>query len=162
MIMKKILVLADTHSRTLPDQLIKAMAKVDFIIHAGDICDIKMFSEMQKINDVEAVFGNMDEGRIRQKLPRQLSLICEGVKIGVTHGEGSPKGLLERVREEFKDSDVDIVIFGHSHEPLTQRSDNKTFFNPGSPTDDIFAPYCSYGILEIDGASIKTEIVKVK
>jgi len=37
----------------------------------------------------------------------------------------------------------------------------KIYFNPGSPTDTIFAPYQSYGILEINGKEIKRSIVKI-
>lgn len=160
--MTKIVVLSDTHSRMLPKQVVKAAKKADFVIHAGDVCDLKMLEELESFNDVEAVFGNMDESSVRKRLPRRLILKCEGVRIGVFHGEGSPDGLMDRIKEEFQSEDVDIIIFGHSHEPFNKHINNINFFNPGSPNDDIFSPYCSYGLLEIDGNSIKTKIVKVE
>lgn len=160
--MMKIAVLADTHSRTLPDQVIKGLEKSDLVIHAGDVCDMRMLGEIEAFNDVEAVYGNMDDAALRKKLPRRLIMKCEGLNIGIFHGEGSPEGLINRVGEEFRNEKVDVIIFGHSHVPFNKKIGNILFFNPGSPNDDIFAPYCSYGLLEIDGNSIKTKIIKVE
>jgi putative phosphoesterase len=69
-------------------------------------------------------------------------------KIGLTHGDGAPQGIVERVKHHF--TDVDAIIFGHSHQPLNEQRDGILFFNPGSPTDRIFAPYTSIGILEVN------------
>jgi len=160
--MMKIVVLSDTHSRTVPTQVKKALEKADLVIHAGDISDVKMLEELESINDIEAVSGNMDDAILRKKLSRRLILKCEGVRIGVFHGEGSPEGMLNRIEKEFETEDVDVIVFGHSHAPLNKRMKDILFFNPGSPNDDIFAPYCSYGILEIEGNSIKANIIKVE
>ncbi|MEW5895255.1 MAG: metallophosphoesterase [Candidatus Omnitrophota bacterium] len=158
----KIIVLSDTHSRSLPPQVRKELPKADLIIHAGDICDTKMLGEIEQINDVEAVYGNMDDQVLRKKLPRRLILKYDGVCIGVLHGEGSPEHLIDHIKDEFKDEDVDVIIFGHSHEPFNKKIDGVVFFNPGSPNDEIFAPYCSYGVIKIEGNSVKTKIVRVK
>ena len=63
------------------------------------------------------------------------------------------------VRKEFKQ--VDVIIFGHSHIPCNERIDGVLFFNPGSPTDKIFAPYNSYGMIEITGKNINARIIKI-
>ncbi|HSV43573.1 MAG TPA: metallophosphoesterase family protein, partial [Candidatus Bathyarchaeia archaeon] len=91
-----------------------------------------------------------------------LILECEKVRIGVVHGDGSPQHLVEGVQEEFADERVDIVIFGHSHEAFHEKIGDVVFFNPGAPNDDMFAPYCSYGLLEVNGKKFKLKIVKVK
>ena len=39
--------------------------------------------------------------------------------------------------------------------------DGKIYFNPGSPTDRVFAPYNSYGIIEIKDGKLKRRIVKI-
>jgi len=158
----KIVVLADTHSRMLPGQVAHDLSQCDLIIHAGDICDENMLQEIENLNDVEAVYGNMDNSVLRDRLPQRLVLRCEGVRIGVVHGDGAPDQLLDHIQEEFEAEDVDVVIFGHSHEPMNKKIGERLFFNPGSPNDNIFAPYCSYGILEIDGNHIKADIIKVK
>jgi putative phosphoesterase len=55
---------------------------------------------------------------------------------------------------------VDVVLFGHSHLPQITRRHGTLLFNPGSPTRKRFAPYHSYGILEI-GEEIDARIVPV-
>ena len=57
---------------------------------------------------------------------------------------------------------IDVVMFGHSHEPLNEKNGGVLYFNPGSPNDKVFAPYCSYGILDISEKGIIGKIIKVK
>ena len=64
------------------------------------------------------------------------------------------------MQESFKNDKVDAIVFGHSHQPLVMRQGGVLFFNPGSPTDDIFAPYKSVGILEIHD-TIEGRIIKL-
>ena len=39
--------------------------------------------------------------------------------------------------------------------------EGKIYFNPGSPTDKMFTPHLSYGILEINGKNLKRKVVKI-
>lgn len=157
----KIGVVSDTHGRPLPQQLLKEFATVDLIVHAGDLCDWDNYKQLSNLAEVQAVAGNMDGEEIRKKLPSKLILECEGVRIGVFHGDGPPKTLLQHVQHEFESEHLDVVIFGHSHEPFNEMIDGILFFNPGSPNDEIFAPYCSYGLLQIKGKKASGSIVRV-
>ena len=76
------------------------------------------------------------------------------------HGEGAPRSLFSRVKEEFEDKKVDAIIFGHSHHTMNEKVGDILYFNPGSATDTVFAPYRSYGILEITD-DIKGKIIKI-
>ena len=67
--------------------------------------------------------------------------------------------MIETVRSEFKG--VDAIIFGHSHAPINMTKDGILFFNPGTPTDKIFARTNSYGILEVTDKEIKGNIVAI-
>ena len=158
----KIGIVADTHSRELPPPMLKDFQKVDLIIHAGDFCSMEDFKALAKIKNVEAVHGNMDESEIKRLLPRRKIIDLESLKIGLFHGEGAPQMILETVQKEFKDDKVDVVIFGHSHQPLNELRNGILFFNPGSPNDMIFAPYCSYGLMEIVDGQPMGKIIKVK
>lgn len=162
----KIGVLADTHipisAKRLPDVVIEALKTCDLIIHAGDIVEVSFLKELERIAPLKAVHGNMDSPEIQQKLPDQLIIEVEGRKIGVTHGKGNSTKVVSFVRELF-DKKVDIIVYGHSHTPLNEKKDNILLFNPGSPTDKIFAPYRSFGIIEISkGEIIRSEIVKIE
>lgn len=161
----KIGVISDTHiperADQLPPEITKGLKGCDMIIHAGDITDLKVLDALKKIcPDVRAVYGNMDPEDARQQLPEKLIINAAGYKIGVMHGYGHPAKLIEIMAEAFKNDNVNMVIFGHSHAPLKEKAGNILFFNPGSATDKIFAPYNSYGIIEIN-AKINATIVKI-
>ncbi len=156
----KIGVLSDTHSRPLPEQLIADFKEVDLILHAGDFCSTDVLERLKKIGEVKAVYGNMDGLDLRRILPKSQIIECNGFFIGLFHGEGMPRNLLNRVKEEFKGKKVDVIVFGHSHQDMNEKIEGILFFNPGSATDTVFAPYRSYGILEI-ADDIKGKIIKI-
>lgn len=157
----KIGVVSDTHSLELPKQMLEDFREVEFIIHAGDFCETATLEKLKKIKDVKAVHGNMDDEKVCKLLPRSQIVQCGQFQIGLFHGEGPPQTLLDVVKKEFKGKKVDAVIFGHSHQPLNEWIDGILYFNPGSPNDNVFAPYQSYGILEVDD-KITGKIIKVK
>lgn len=66
----------------------------------------------------------------------------------------------KHVAAKFKSDNVDVIVFGHSHLPLNEKRSGVLYFNPGSPTDDIFSPYNSYGIIEVS-YNISAKIIKV-
>ena len=134
---------------------------VDLIIHAGDFCTIADLKIFKKLKKTYAVFGNMDGLELRQVLPERDIFEVEGKRIGLYHGHGAPDRVLDFVKAEFKHEGVDIVIFGHSHHAINKTIDNVLYFNPGSPTDVVRAPYCSYGILEIKNGNVISQIIKV-
>ena len=157
----KIGVVSDTHSFSIPQQLVKDFADAELIIHAGDFCSKEVYNGFAKMKTLKAVYGNMDDADLCRKLPRKDIFECEGIRIGVYHGEGPAKRVLDFVREEFKEDKVDVVVFGHSHQPLNEVIDNVLYFNPGSPNDKIYAPYCSYGMLEIRNGKVNGKIIKI-
>ncbi|MDY6930590.1 MAG: metallophosphoesterase family protein [Halobacteriota archaeon] len=155
-------VVSDTHipvrAKKLPDELTSGLKDVDLILHAGDFEESSALKALRDICDVKAVHGNMDSLALKEQLPEKLVLEVEGYKIGLTHGFGSPTGLEERLRERF--DKIDVLVYGHTHRPMNEFVDGTLFFNPGSPTDMIFAPFKSFGILEI-GSEIRAEIIKI-
>jgi len=155
-------VVSDTHipvrAKKLPDELVNGLKEVDLVLHAGDFEESSALRALRDICEVKAVFGNMDSLALKEELPEKLVLEVEGFKIGITHGFGSPQGLEERIRAKF--SKIDVLVYGHSHKPKNEIIDGTLFFNPGSPTDGIFAPFKSFGILEI-GSEIRGEIIKI-
>ena len=161
--MMRIGVISDTHipvtTDKLPAGLLDALGGCDLILHAGDLIDLNVINELKKVSKVEAVRGNMDQ---QDTLENKKTLNIAGKKICLMHGYGSPKKLTEILKKEFSDQKPDIIVFGHSHAPMNQCIDGVLFFNPGSPTDTVFAPYRSYGIIEIDKKEINAKIYKLK
>ncbi|MGB9887950.1 MAG: metallophosphoesterase family protein [Moorellales bacterium] len=159
----KILVLSDTHLRRpgerLPDEVEKAAAAADLIVHCGDMQTLSAYEYLRGLGRVVAVRGNTDEPALKKALPDRTVFEAAGRRIGVVHGWGAPWGLAGRVAALF--SGVDAVLFGHSHRPQREVRNGVLLFNPGSPTDRLFAPYNSYGILEVGPQEMKAHIVRI-
>jgi len=161
----KIGVIADTHipsqAKEIPQKLLEDFKDADMIIHAGDLVSLNVLEKLKSIcPDVRAVYGNMDPLEVRKKLSDKEIIEVGKYKIGLTHGYGAPNSLIQVLTQYFKDYKVDIIIFGHAHSSFNEKKGNILFFNPGSPTDKIFAPYNSYGIIEIND-KIEARIVKL-
>ena len=158
-------VISDTHipkqAEQLPEELLERLAKFDFIIHAGDFENISALKDLRRINRVVAVSGNMDLQKVKKEAPQRQVLNVDHYKIGIIHGWGDPHTLPKRMLEEFKSDGVDCVVFGHSHQACNQTMDGVLMFNPGSPTDIIYAHFKSFGILETSPEGIKGEIVRL-
>jgi len=158
----KIGVISDTHipinAENLPGEIIKHFKDADMILHAGDLVELSVLENLLQIAPrVEAVRGNMDSKTVQAKLPEKKIIKADKYNIGLIHGWGPPDNLIERIEKVFKN--VDIIVFGHSHQPVNEKHGGILFFNPGSATDTIYTPQRSIGILELD-EKIKAEIIK--
>jgi len=151
-------VISDTHlsvrAEKLPDALIKGLAGVELILHAGDWVSPHVVGLVERIAPVEAVAGNNDGAELIARFGRSKLLNVGGVRIGLVHGDGVRKTTEERARETFLTDQPDIVVFGHSHVPFMQQIAGMLMLNPGSPTDKRWQPRYSYGLIEL-GADIR-------
>jgi putative phosphoesterase len=150
----RLAVLTDTHVGSiheLPGPMLKALADVDLIVHAGDFTETAVLEGLRTLGEVKAVCGNMDSRRIRMALPRKELFVVGGKKVGVIHGWGTPFGITGRVRGEF--DDLDVIIFGHSHLSCHERIRGALMFNPGRCRE-------SYGLLTI-AEDVRAEVVRI-
>ena len=150
----KIGIISDTHARTIeeiPLSIRNALAVVDLVIHAGDFTYKAVLDSLRTIGQVKAVRGNMDSIELKRILPEQDVFEVNRRKIGLIHGSGAPLNIAARVRKQF--SGVDIIIFGHSHEPCNRYIQGVLLLNPGQTRN-------SFGLLTID-ERIKAQILKV-
>ncbi len=146
-------VLSDTHVSSfaeIPERILATLAEVDLIVHTGDFVAKGVLDGLKRLGEVKAVRGNMDSEELKRILPEKELLEVEGQRIGVIHGWGAPFGIEDRVGGMFED--VDIIIFGHSHEAKNEVKNGVLFFNPGRARD-------SFGVLTI-GEEVKGEIIK--
>lgn len=147
-------VISDTHARTLGEirpSILTALAETDLIVHAGDFTQMAVLEGLKALGEVKAVYGNMDSGELRSLLPLKELFVVNGKNIGLIHGWGGPWGIADRVREKF--GDVDVIIYGHSHESFNQLVRGSLLFNPGVARS-------SFGLLTI-GEEIKAEIIRI-
>jgi uncharacterized protein len=159
----KIGVISDTHiprlRPNLPDEIVGAFKDVDLILHAGDLVEVKVLRDLEKLAKTKAVYGNMDDSEVRGLLREKEIIRIGAFAIGLIHGYGPPAAIIDHIKSEFTEK-VDAIVFGHSHVPVSETRDGILFFNPGSPTDKIFTKYNSYGILTVDDR-IRGEIIRI-
>lgn len=153
----RIAVLSDTHLRAgkpLPRFVWEQLTQIDMILHAGDLTNMGLLEELSCIAPVRAVRGNCDGWDV--SLPDRDVIECEAFRIGLIHGDsGKGKSTAERAYSAFKDTFVDVIVFGHSHTPFMEWRDGILLFNPGSPTDKRRESQYSFGLLEIQQGQIK-------
>lgn len=150
----KIAVISDTHVEALcniPASILAKLAEADLIVHAGDFTEGAVLAELRALGEVKAVCGNMDSIEIKRMLPAKECFTVNGKRIAVTHGWGDSWGIAKRIRPMF--NEVDIIIYGHSHEPYNKVIQGSLMFNPGPARK-------SYGVLVIED-EVRAEIIRI-
>jgi len=161
----RILVISDTHipsqTRSLPDIIKEEARKSDCCLHCGDFTAASVHKTLCSWTKTYGVYGNMDDDLLKKELPPKQILRFEQVCLGLVHGGGHPRNIITYVQKQFVEqtATIDIFVFGHSHCATNEEYEGKIYFNPGSPTDTIFAVSRSYGILTIERNKIERRIV---
>lgn len=112
--MKKILLLSDTHSY-IDDRILEYAQQADEIWHAGDIGDISVTDKLAAIKPLRAVYGNIDDHKVRGEFPLNNRFILEGVDVWITHIGGYPGKYNPAIRNEIYTNPPKLFICGHSH-----------------------------------------------
>jgi len=63
---------------------------------------------------------------------------------------------LEQLLSYGKQHDADVILFGHTHQALSEQRDGIQLLNPGTLWGR--APFLSYGILELTPQQIRATI----
>ena len=113
--------ISDTHGQLRP-QVIAQLKGCDAIIHAGDICDEEIIRRLEQIAPVYAVGGNMDR---KGKYPASNLIQIGSYSIYIIHD-------LAKIDLDPAAAGIDIIIFGHSHQPDRFKRGTVTCINPGS------------------------------
>jgi len=154
-------VISDTHLRKVTKEFQEIyqryLSDVDVVFHAGDFVSLEMVAFLSR-NPFHGVFGNMDTSEIRKMLPEKKVMEFGEYRIGLIHGWGAPKGIEERIRNEFIGTDV--IVYGHSHVAANHTKGGTLFFNPGTVTGYAADGSFSIGRLIIDDR-IHGEIINI-
>ena len=150
--MKRVLIISDTHGYHAPLKgILENDGPFDLMIHCGDL-----EGEENSIQNLTGpacacvmVAGNND---FFSMLPRELMLDIEGLRVWITHGHNFYVSMdTNMIKEEARQHDADIVMFGHTHKPLVDTSGPVIAINPGSLTyPRQFEHRPSYIVMEAD------------
>jgi putative phosphoesterase len=146
--------ISDTHGLLRPD-VHTALARVELILHAGDVGGDDILDELELIAPVRAVYGNTDAPG-NPRLAPAIDVTIGGVRVHVSHGHeiGSPKpaALLARY-------DADVVVYGHTHQQLIANADGRWVVNPGSAGARRFDLLPSVAKMVIRDREVAIEII---
>lgn len=112
--MKKIGLLSDTHNYW-DEKYIEYFSDCDEIWHAGDIGSVELFEKMEQFKPLRAVYGNIDDSKVRVCCPEFLRFTVEKVDVLMTHIGGYPGKYIPSVRNILQTNPPKLFICGHSH-----------------------------------------------
>lgn len=162
--MKKILLLSDTHSY-IDDKILKYVHQADEVWHAGDIGDLNVTDTLKSIKPLKAVFGNIDDDKVRMEFPLNNRFLCEEVSVWITHIGGFPGKYNKNIQSEIHSNPPKLFICGHSHILKVQfdKSLNLLHMNPGACGIYGFHKIRTMLRFEIDGDKVQNlEIIELE
>ena len=175
-------VIADTHIPDiipgLPDRVKEIFHDVDIILHAGDITTLDTLHELENLFTITIpVAGERDNEQAKKYLEVAEPKVVEfsNRRIGMIHGHRQERESLftrlknlfrppsledtyQYILSQFKDKNVDCIVFGHTHKPYVKVRNGVLLFNPGAVAPSP-GTRPSVGILEVSERAISGKIV---
>ena len=150
-----------------PAEVISMLKAVEVLNVVGNIDQAALRAAAgKKINDrqlemASELVGN-DELEWLASLPDELRLDICGRTVLVTHaspGQEAEKLTLStpesRLRHLAEASRADVIVTGHSHEPMSRECAGTVFLNPGSVGRPREGPEASYALLDFPSMAVK-------
>jgi putative phosphoesterase len=132
-----------------------ALQGVEMILHAGDVGGQDVLAELQAIAPVRAVYGNTDAPG-EPGLASDIGLRIEGVSIHVSHGHELGRPTPERLLARYN---ADVIVYGHTHRPLVERSGSRLVVNPGAAGPRRFDLKPSVARLTVLRGSVDVQLI---
>ena len=131
--MKNILLISDTHS-FLDPRIEKHIDACDEVWHAGDIGDISVTDKIKAKKKLVAVYGNIDDNKVRSEFEKDAIFFCEKVKVFITHIGGYPPNYTPALFQKLSEIKPQLFICGHSHilKVMYDKSIGCLHMNPGA------------------------------
>jgi uncharacterized protein len=152
--MPRVGLISDTHGLLRPEA-VTFLAGSDFIVHAGDVGDPRLIAKLETLAPVTVVRGNNDRGSWADDLAQTEVLQVDNVSIYVLHNIAELD--LDPAAAGFA-----VVVFGHSHRPLSEIRDGVLYVNPGSAGPRRFRLPVCVGELQITEGSVVARHVELE
>lgn len=128
----RILVVSDSHNNSFNlDRIIRCQPSAEVVIFLGDgerdmyRCGIHLIDK-----HVIKVKGNCD---LYSELDANITQVIEGKKFFITHGYlENVKFGIDNLIYKGQEKGADIILYGHTHIPVSKYIDGVYIFNPGS------------------------------
>lgn len=152
----RILVLSDSHgSRRKVEQAIAQQPTAEVVLHLGDGAnDLEYIRYERPDLAFYQVCGNCDRCC---EFPIEDTINLLEKTILFTHGHAfRVKYTLDDLDAYARKIGADVVLFGHTHRPVTGYEDGLYWMNPGALREDC------YGFVDITDKGIVTNLVKLR
>lgn len=153
----KILVFSDSHGTTRHMQDAVDLVRPDRVLHLGDV--MRDARDLERNNPglaMDYVCGNCDGWGAE---PEEKLLDIHGHRVLMTHGHlYHVKSSVELAVRSAQDKGADVLLFGHTHEPLVDRRGPLWIMNPGSIRG---LGRTTYGVITLDGERLDCRIVQI-
>ena len=153
----KLLVMSDSHRNQKNMMCAVMRTNPDAIIHLGDcISDTMELRRQMPGIKVHAVRCNCD---IQSSGGNDKYLTLDGVNIYMTHGHifGVKQGL-ERLALYSRLKEVDLALFGHTHQALIIQEQGLYLMNPGQMEHNYSGYPATFGIITIENGTFDCDI----
>ena len=148
--MKRIVILSDTHGLLRPEVL-DYISQADAIIHGGDINTQAIVDTLRGFAPLYIVRDNNDK-EWAEDLSHSLTFAIEGIRFFLVHNKRDvPPDL----------SDVDVVVYGHSHKYACEERNGVLWLNPGSCGRRRFDQEITFAVMTAEGGQFQVEKVTI-
>lgn len=164
--------ISDTHvpeaGPELWPQVYDRLAGVDLILHGGDIHELPLIDELERIAPIYVARGNGDDGSggrpVQPEDPRlreAWSLEIAGYRVGLTHDmalpEWPPYRTVETMMDRYFGRPQHIVVHGDTHVASIETIRGVLLINPGSPMypRNLDTRLGTLAFLEIDRGGVR-------
>ncbi len=129
----KIGLVSDTHG-FFPTEIYTYFKEVDEIWHAGDIGPISLIDRFNEFKPSRFVYGNIDDGKVRQACPEYIFQEIDGIKLLMIHIAGKDPNYTKQTGSLIKAHRPSVLICGHSHilKVFRDQTNNLLYINPGA------------------------------
>lgn len=167
----------------MPVAVFDALVGCDLVLHCGDLECIGVLDYLEELAPVLAVRGYEDPVERGERLANVTRIVeVDGIRIGMVHDIQWPTpsiattadgtglvwpetGLGTLLRKKFG-GDIDVVVFGDTHEEMVEWREGVLFVNPGSPTypgrRHRRGSLGTVAVLDTDGDEISASIVDLE
>ncbi len=151
----KIGLVSDTHGFVDPSW-IEFLSDVDEIWHAGDIGNEDVLNYLESKKPVRAVYGNIDDYKIRIRTKEKLRFIVEGVDVLMIHIGGYPGRYAPEIKKIIAQNPPNLFISGHSHilKVINDKQNNLLHINPGAAGNKGWHKFVTVVKFDLEGGKI--------
>ncbi len=166
----------DTHvpweEKELPREVLKAFEGVDLILHGGDIYSHVVLDDLETIAPVLAALGDDDYPDEDPRVQESHVMTLDGHRVWLVH-EGPYFPIEEKWLDLWWQNRIskddpnygkpDIIVCGHAHAVMVERSGGVLYVNSGSPTILHYKKGLgTVGILELSPGQADVQIIQLK